>query len=79
MSSNSTVLFFLAIYHNKFLGNVYIADLFNHRIRKVTTSTGLITTIAGTGSATYSGDGVQATSSALNCPTGVSLDSSGIQ
>ena len=39
------------------LGNVYIADTFNHRIRKVTVSTGIITTFAGTGTAGYSGDG----------------------
>jgi NHL repeat len=36
-------------------GNVYIADTFNHRVRKV--SGGIITTIAGTGTAGYSGDG----------------------
>jgi hypothetical protein len=58
-------------------GNVYIADTYNHRIRKVTVSTGIITTIAGTGSATFSGDGGAATSAALKYPHGVSLDSTG--
>jgi hypothetical protein len=58
------------------LGNVYIADTYNRRIRKVTVSTSMITTIAGTGASSYSGDGGQATSAGLD-PAGVSLDSSG--
>jgi hypothetical protein len=59
------------------LGNVYIADLGNNRIRKVTISTGIITTIAGTGTNSYSGDNGPATSAALYNPTGVNVDSSG--
>ena len=59
-------------------GNVYIADSYNHRIRKVTVSTGLIDTIVGTGSATFTGDGGAATSATLNYPFGVELDSSGM-
>jgi hypothetical protein len=58
---------------------VYIADSSNNRIRKVTVSTGIITTIAGTGSVSYSGDGAAATSATLNYPSDVGLDSSGIQ
>ena len=58
---------------------MYIADSSNNRIRKVTVSTGIITTIAGTGSASYSGDGAAATSATLNYPHDVGLDSSGIQ
>ena len=61
------------------LGNVYIADLGNNRIRKVTVSTGIITTIAGTGSSTFSGDGGAATSATLYRPYGVALDSSGMK
>jgi hypothetical protein len=57
---------------------VYIADYNNNRIRKVTASTGIITTIAGTGTSSYSGDNDQATSAALFRPTGVALDASGI-
>ena len=57
---------------------MYIADAYNNRIRKVTASTGIITTIAGTGSASYSGDGGAATSATLYFPMGVALDSSGI-
>ncbi len=60
-----------------FLGNIYIADYGNHRIRKVTVSTGIITTLAGTGASSYSGDNGQATSAALYNPFGVALDTSG--
>ncbi len=56
---------------------MYIADTVNHRIRKVTVSTGIITTIAGTGSTGYSGDNGPATSADLNYPYGVTLDSAG--
>ena len=59
------------------IGNVYIGDYGNSRIRKVTVSTGIITTIAGTGSASYSGDNGAATSATLNFPIGVVLDASG--
>ena len=61
------------------LGNVYIADNNNHRIRKVTASTGIITTIAGTGTNSYSGDDGPATSAGLNYPGGVALDAAGTQ
>ena len=63
---------------NPYLGNVYIADTFNNRIRKVTVSTGIITTIAGTGTSSYSGDNGLATSATLYYPTDVALDSAGI-
>ena len=59
------------------LGNVYIADRHSYRIRKLTVSTGIISTIAGTGSASYTGDNGAATSAALNNPQGVAVDSSG--
>ena len=57
---------------------MYIADTSYHRIRKVTVSTGIITTIAGTGSSSFSGDGGPATSATLCTPNGVAVDSSGI-
>ena len=61
------------------IGNVYIADTFNSRIRKVTVLSGIITPIAGPGSARYSGDNGAATSATLYYPRGVALDASGRQ
>ena len=57
-------------------GNLFIADLVNNRIRKVTTD-GVIHTVAGMGAAGYSGDGGPATMAQLNYPVGVTVDSSG--
>ena len=56
---------------------MYVADTSNHRIRKVAASNGIITTIAGTGTSSYSGDGGDATSAALYNPKNVGVDSSG--
>ena len=58
------------------LGNLYIADSDNNRIRKVTPN-GSILTVAGTGSRGFSGDGGFATSAQLNFPTGVAMDAAG--
>jgi len=58
------------------LGNVYIADRDNHRIRRVGPD-GMITTIAGTGAAGNTGDGGLASLARLNGPTSVSLDGAG--
>ena len=57
-------------------GNFYIAAYYDHRIYKVTAS-GIITTVAGTGSQSYGGDGGQATSAILNCPAGIVFDTTG--
>ena len=57
-------------------GNIYIADSYNNRIRKVNTS-GIITTIAGNGIKGYSGDGNIATKASLYFPTGVAVDNAG--
>jgi uncharacterized protein (TIGR03437 family) len=56
-------------------GNIYIADSLNFRVRKVTSSN--ITTIAGNGVLSYSGDGGPAGSAELNTPQAVAVDSSG--
>lgn len=58
------------------VGNVYIADSQNNRIRKVDT-TGIITTVVGTGVAGYSGDGGPAVNAELNEPIGVTISPSG--
>ena len=58
-------------------GNLYIADSANNRIRKVTASTGKISTIAGGSLAGWTGDGAAATSAELNDPEGIFVDSSG--
>jgi sugar lactone lactonase YvrE len=60
-------------------GNVYIVDQNNCAIRKVTSVTGIITTIAGNGSPGFFGDGAAATSSGLSFPNGVAADPSGNQ
>lgn len=57
-------------------GNLYIADTNNFRIRKVDTS-GIISTIAGTGAIAYGGDGGPAINASFSEPTGVALDSVG--
>ena len=57
------------------LNNLYIADAYNHVIRKVTRTTGMITTVAGTGVRGYTGNNVLATSALLAYPRGIALDS----
>ncbi len=56
---------------------MYIADNFNHSIRKVTASASIISTVAGTGSADYSGDNGPAASASLYSPSGVAVDATG--
>ena len=55
-------------------GNILIADTFNSRGRRVDATTGIITTVAGTGEALVSGDGGPATSTPVAFPSGVALD-----
>ncbi len=55
------------------LGNVYFAEQNNHRIRKIST-TGILSTVAGNGSASFSGDGGAATAAAISYPAGVWVD-----
>ena len=57
-------------------GNIYIADQGNNRIRKITTD-GIIYTIAGTGTAGYSGDSDYAINAELNSPLDVEVDTDG--
>jgi sugar lactone lactonase YvrE len=57
-------------------GNLFIVDTHNHRIRRVD-SKGIITTVAGDGTAGFSGDGGPATAAQLNFPQDVVVDTSG--
>jgi uncharacterized protein (TIGR03437 family) len=58
-------------------GDLYFADLNNQRIRKITISTGIITTVAGTGVVGFNGDGTAPTGTALANPSGVAFDAAG--
>jgi hypothetical protein len=58
-------------------GNFYFSDTANQRVRRIDATTGIINTIAGTGTAGYTGDGGAATAAALSSPTGVAVDSQG--
>ena len=58
-------------------GNLYIADAADARVREVALSTGIINTVAGTGTAGYNGDGVTAITAELNAPYAVAFDASG--
>ncbi len=57
-------------------GNIYLADLDNSRVRKISVS-GIITTVAGNGTAGYSGDGGAAVNAMLNGPQAVAIDPAG--
>ncbi len=57
-------------------GNLFIADIFNHRIRKIDTN-GDISTVAGTGTAGFNGDGIAAAAAQLNNPRSMILDTAG--
>jgi len=57
-------------------GTVYVADRLNQRVRAVATN-GTISTVAGNGTSSFSGDGASATAASLSKPTGVSVDASG--
>jgi DNA-binding beta-propeller fold protein YncE len=56
---------------------LYVADQSNNRIRMVDLRTGVITTVAGTGTATFNGDGKPATEAALAGPSGLTIGTDG--
>ncbi|UWZ86571.1 Ig-like domain repeat protein [Occallatibacter riparius] len=58
-------------------GDMYFTDSANQRVRRIEYTTGVIRTIAGNGTAGYTGDGGQSTFATLNAPTGVGVDSTG--
>jgi hypothetical protein len=57
--------------------NLYIADRYNNAVRKVSAATGIISTIAGTGTAGHTGDGGPATAAQLNMPLTITVDQAG--
>lgn len=59
------------------IGNLYIADVGNHRVRRVEARTGSISTVAGTGRNEFYGDGGPATAAGLYSPRGIALDKAG--
>lgn len=58
------------------LGNLYVADTANNRVRKIDT-TGMVSTVAGNGIRSFSGDGGDATAASLNYPADVAISPSG--
>ena len=58
-------------------GNLFIADMLNHRIRKVDSKTHVVSTVAGTGRPGFEGDGGPATRAALNQPIALQFDAAG--
>ncbi len=58
-------------------GNIYVSDVASHAIRKIDRTSGIITTFAGTGAPSFSGDGGPAAAAKLNGPAGMVFDSTG--
>ncbi|MBZ5500891.1 MAG: HYR domain-containing protein [Acidobacteriia bacterium] len=58
-------------------GNLFVSDNGNHRVQRIDQQTRAVTTIAGTGTAGYAGDGGPATQAQLSCPSGLAFDPSG--
>ena len=59
------------------VGSLYVADTWNHRLRRIDPWTGWVETLAGSAGSGYSGDGGIASEAVLNRPTGVAVDASG--
>lgn len=58
-------------------GNLYVADMYNNRIRRISATDSTITTIAGTGTMGYTGDGGPATIADIDMPSSIAVDGSG--
>ena len=58
-------------------GNLYVSDSGNHRIRRIDAQTGIIVTVAGSGSAGFGGDGGPAAAAKLSDPAGIDVDPQG--
>ena len=78
-SGRSIRAFFVYLFTYFSSGNVYFTEHLCYYARKITASTGIISTIAGTGTGTHSGDNGAATSAALNYPYDLTVDNSGMK
>ena len=58
-------------------GDLFISDSQNDRIRKITTSTGIITTVVGNGEGPYNGEDILGTAASVNYPAGLAFDTEG--
>jgi hypothetical protein len=58
-------------------GNVYVAELGSHRVRRIDAASGRISTVAGNGTGGFSGDGGAATLASVKCPSDVAVDGDG--
>lgn len=58
-------------------GNLFVSDKGNHRVQRIDKQTGAVTTVVGTGTAGYFGDGGPATQALVNCPQGLAFDGVG--
>lgn len=58
-------------------GNIFFVEMKNHIVRRIDAKTGLISTVAGTGTSGFSGDGGPATQATLKVPHSIALDSKG--
>ena len=58
-------------------GDIYFCDYFHLRIRKITTGTGIISTVVGNGEREYNGENKPGPTSSISTPTGLALDSQG--
>jgi len=74
ISAQLSYLTFIAVDDSE---NIYISDVGNYRIRKVTAATSIFTTIAGNGISGYNGDSIPATAAALSYPEGIKVDAGG--
>ncbi len=77
IAATASELYFPNTIRLDILGNIYIVDGGNNRIRKVDAITGIISTIAGTGVGAYGGDGGPATTSMLYDPQDACMDKKG--
>lgn len=72
--ANQASLFFPSDAASDAGGNLFVADAFNERVRRVDAVTGVMTTLAGTGASGFNGDGRPAVSARLDTPLGVAVD-----